>query len=122
MWHGKNIHAHKMAYELFVEAVPEGLEVCHKCDVRDCVNPDHLFVATHLENVRDRNSKNRQAKGDKHGKHKVTEEQVREIRHALSQRPKDTPRDDYKAIAERYGISEGQVYMIVTKRQWRWLD
>jgi len=45
--------AHKFAYEAFREKVPTGLEICHKCDVRSCLNPDHMYVGTGKDNMRD---------------------------------------------------------------------
>ena len=62
----KNISAHRRAYELFFGDVPDGKDVCHSCDVRFCVNPDHLFLGSRAENVADMMKKGRGA-----GPHKV---------------------------------------------------
>jgi len=76
--------------------LPDEMEVCHSCDVPSCVNPEHLFLGTHQENMDDRNRKGRADK-------KLTKDQRTEIR--LSPlRQKD--------IAERYGVSKSTVCMI----------
>ena len=59
--------AHCVAFELCRGPIPEGMLVCHTCDEKSCVNPEHLFLGTHADNMADRDAKGRQAKGDRSG-------------------------------------------------------
>ena len=55
----RDLLAHRYSYELHHGPVPDDLVVCHRCDNRLCVRPDHLFIATQSENVKDSVKKGR---------------------------------------------------------------
>lgn len=55
----RSTHAHRASYEFFVGPIPIGLLVCHKCDNRRCVRPDHLFVGNYKDNTQDASRKKR---------------------------------------------------------------
>lgn len=78
-------YVHRLSHELFVGPIPEGLEVCHRCDTRLCCTPDDLFLGTHAVNVADcvakgRNSPPPRNDGARHWRATLSDEQVREIR------------------------------------------
>jgi hypothetical protein len=96
------ILAHRVAWQLTNGPVPDGLKVCHRCDVMLCVNPNHLFLATQYENIQD------MVRKDRHAKHKLTQEKADEIRRLYA-----TGRYYQREIGAMYGVSQTNVYNIV---------
>lgn len=107
--------AHRLAYQIYVGDIPKGLCVCHRCDNPICVNPKHLFLGTHAENMADMKAKGRAARqqGEGHGASVLTDDQVREIYAASG---------FYADIGARYGVSATTVYSIKQRRRWAHLD
>jgi len=56
---GKAVDAHRVSYALFIDDIPDGMYVCHKCDNKRCVNPDHFFLGTGRDNTKDAIEKGR---------------------------------------------------------------
>jgi hypothetical protein len=112
---GKEVKAHRYSYELHKGPIPDGLDVLHSCDNPPCVNPDHLFLGTGLENLADASAKGRMARGERHYLAKLTEAQVRQVRelYAAGVTQKD--------LAVRFGTSRGNVGYIVRRERWAWL-
>lgn len=106
--------AHRFSWELHYGPIPEDMYVCHKCDVRNCVNPDHLFLGTHKDNMEDKYSKGRvgRCKGIKCGLAKLTEEQVITIKKAIKNGVK------LINLARLYDVSDNCIGSIKKGRTW----
>jgi hypothetical protein len=113
-WQGKQILAHRAAWLSVNGPIPVGMCVLHRCDVRTCVNPEHLFLGTIQDNNKDRDAKGHMlaARGERAGKAKLTNVQVLAIR-------ADTRRQ--AMIAADYGIAACSVSQIKARKLWRHL-
>ena len=63
---GKVVSVHRFSYELHKGPIPEGMEIMHSCDIRHCVNPDHLRAGTHQENMTEAAERGRMPVGPDH--------------------------------------------------------
>lgn len=79
-YQGRTTGAHRAAWELANGPIPTGLQICHSCDVRTCINVAHMRLGTARENAADKVRRNRQARGEGHPAAKLTAEDVQMIR------------------------------------------
>ena len=112
---GKMTKAHIFSYAMFRGQVPQGMCVCHTCDVCECVNPDHLWIGTKAENNRDRDAKGRSVKvcGSSHHASRLRERDVREIRVLIKEGERIAD------IARYFTVSDSAISDIVAGRTWR---
>lgn len=112
-FHGKSIRAHRHAYILVEGEIPTGKHVCHRCDNPGCCNPEHLFLGTHDDNMRDKVQKGRCCRGQGVSNSKLTPEKVFAIRSATG---------TSKSVAAQFGISMSAVDHVRHRRRWQWLE
>lgn len=113
---GRMKKAHRVAWELVNEQIPVGLHVLHSCDNPGCVNPKHLFVGTHSDNMKDRQKKGRandfHGRGESHGGAKLTEVDVKVIREMAGSA-------SHRELGEFYGVSRSLIGQIINRKIWR---
>ena len=115
-FNGEN-KAHRVAYSYFIGDIPKGMKVLHKCDVRNCVNPDHLFLGTQADNVADMVKKGRNISihlfGERNPMSKLTETHVIEIREMV--------KSGFKQIeaCRKFGVSPMTVSRIIRGVTWK---
>lgn len=115
----KVLKAHRVAYEITYGKVPNNLEVCHHCDNPSCVNPKHLFLGTHSDNMQDESRKGRcylqkhpeLRQGEKHPLAKLTEQQVIEIRQSKG--------FTQEQLAKKYGVCRWMIRRILSRLAWK---
>lgn len=108
----KQEYAHRIAYLIHKGEIPEGMQVCHRCDNPKCVNPSHLFLGTCAENHADMKAKGRHLYGEKNTQAKLNLEMVNQIHGMLKL---NIPQ--WK-IARAFGVSQITISRI--KRHLRW--
>lgn len=104
--------ASRVAYEAWVAPIPPGMAVCHRCDNPPCINPEHLFLGSKAVNNADMRNKRRDANGERHAGHRLTDEQVAQIRARYA-----GGGVYQKDLAEEYGVSQQLVSLIVRSRR-----
>lgn len=113
------IQAHRLAYMLWKGEIPDGYCVCHKCDNRACINPDHLFVGTRKDNAdyRDRKGRNVIKIGEEKTNAKLTRKIVKDARweHVY----KGTT---YSELARKYGVSWQAMFCAIKGKTWKCVD
>lgn len=110
---GKNYPHHRYVYcqhyNIPLSSIA-GLVVRHKCDVPNCINPEHLELGTNDDNVADRVARNRSATGGTNGSAKLTATQVAEIRNNTVMSSRD--------LGKKYGVSHTQIQKIQRNKNW----
>lgn len=106
----KGDYAHRYSYKECIGEIPEGMVVRHTCDNPLCINPKHLILGTHNDNVQDRVSRGRSAKGTFHGRAKLTESLVSEIKKSTL---------PYTKLATLFGVSLRCIQKIKNGETWK---
>lgn len=111
--HGRTLGAHRLMYLLYYGNLPDNSQVCHTCDNRPCVNPKHLFLGTCRDNMKDKVSKHRQARGGTNGRSVFDETTAAEI--------KTLRRAGWKLteLAARFGVNASSISHLCIGRKWR---
>ncbi|CAN5814747.1 HNH endonuclease [soil metagenome] len=108
------IRSNRFVYSLIFGDIPAGMFVCHRCDVRGCCRPSHLFLGTNTDNMRDAVQKGRTRQGEKHPLSALTTAQVIEIRRLCAAHVQSM-----RSIAKIYGVRHQAISKIVHKKRWK---
>lgn len=111
-WNYTNYRANRASYIVFKGEIPDGMVVRHTCDNKLCINPDHLILGSCKQNSEDMVARNRQAKGMKNGRSKLSENDVRAIKSSALSCSK---------TAKKFGISKSQAHKIMTGKAWSFI-
>lgn len=113
----KQLLAHRLSYTFYVGEIPEGFLICHTCDNRKCVNPNHLFLGTHQDNCDDKINKGRHLpsirRGSSHGMAILNESSVLQIRELYRTKQKSR-----KELAEMFNVGKHVIHYVVTYKTW----
>ena len=115
----KTYRAHRLAYcdyHNIDHSDIKGMVVRHTCDNRKCINPEHLVIGTHQDNMDDMKKRNRTAKGEAHGRAKLSEVDIKTIRDRYIRGSKV---HGLLAIAKDFGVAFQTVSKIVNRHRWQ---
>ncbi len=117
----KTMFAHRLSYIKYKGLIPNKMEICHTCDNKSCVNPDHLFAGTHTDNIKDIYKKGYGNKGgyqlkvfcgEGNPNSKLTRDNVKTIRERYSEGVKQNE------LAKKFKVSQCHISDIVNYRKW----
>lgn len=112
---GRNVQCHRVSWKLFKGVIPKGLCVLHKCDNPACVNPSHLFLGTQQDNMRDMNTKDRHAKGERCNLDGLTESDAKK---ALRLKGKVS----HTELGKRFGVNRATISYLLEGKTWKHLQ
>lgn len=116
-YQNKPCKAHRLTYILFNGPIAEGLQVCHKCDNKKCVNPSHLFLGTHQDNMDDCVNKGRRPRGEKTGRASLNAERARFI---VANKEKIIADFEYrKKLALEFGVGQETIFLVAKRLSWK---
>lgn len=110
--HGTSL-VHRVSYQLEHGPIPDGMQVLHRCDVRNCVRPSHLFIGTNNDNRADSVFKGRHARGEGSGINKLVNSQVAQIKSRISNG------ETHELISKDYGVCRAAISQIARGRNWK---
>lgn len=110
----RTMSAHRFSYLLHYGGLPEGMYICHKCDVKDCVNPDHLYAGTPKQNIQDTLERGQYPRGERNGRAKLTAIQVKMARILY-----DAGMGTYADLAKAYGVNTASMCSAIRGTTWK---
>ena len=110
----KSYFAHRLSYTIHYGKIPEGKNVCHKCDNPSCVNPEHLFLGNQKENCSDSIIKGRNSRGEISGASVLTDDLVIKIRKEYIPNKIGAGR-----LAKKYSVAKSTIQRVLNRKTWR---
>lgn len=110
---GRTRMCHRVSYEDKYGEIPKGIFCLHKCDNRKCVNPNHLFLGTHKDNMIDMKNKNRQSKEVRHYRYKLIESKLDEDKIRQIKEKYKSGSITQRALAKEYNISQSIIFKVL---------
>lgn len=116
-YNNKSYSAHRLSWMLHNGSIPDGILVCHRCDIRNCVNPEHLFLGTHADNSLDMVEKGRSLRGERKRNAKLNKEKVLAIREKCSK-----PDVNWSHVAKEFGVTRSTIKRVHNREWWKWVE
>ena len=112
----KQLRVSHLSYAMRYGPLPAGAILMHTCDTPACFEPTHLVPGSHTANIADRDAKGRQARGERNGQAKLTDDSVRAIRREVASGVSQSE------VGRRFAITQAAVWAIVRRRSWKHVE